>query len=150
MKTLSQLPDVRHEQPFHFFDTHHQPTLCELVVHPANGWAVATELPDAKGAGLMYSLTTLASKVCTEFEIEPAQFSLFARYAYADELKGLHLVQFGHSDRDLFEGIRFLAPTRRELLTDVVGVLLQQLTTGQALALEWRAVPALSGPGTTS
>lgn len=81
MQDFRQLPGVYQVQPFHFFDPHHQPTRCELVVQPAQGWAVATELPDAKGAGLMYSLTTLAAKICQEYEVAPAQLSLFVRYA---------------------------------------------------------------------
>jgi hypothetical protein len=141
---------VRQAQPFHFFDPHHQPTKCELVVCPAQGWAVATELPDAKGAGLMHSLTTLASKVCTEYNIAPAQLSLFARYAYSDEATGWYMVRFDHSDRDLFDGVRFLAPTRKEVPPDVAGVLLKELASGQAPALEWRAVPFLADPSTTS
>ena len=114
--------------------------------------ALATELPDAKGAGLMHSLTTLASKICTEYHIAPAQLSLFARYAYDDETTGWYVVRFDHSDRDLFEGVRFLVPTRKELPPDVASVLLAQLASGQAPApaLEWRAVVFLAGLSTTS
>ena len=146
METLSQLPGV-HVQPFYFFGPEHQLTKCHLVVAAAQGWAVATELPDAQGPGLMYSLTTLASKVCTEYAIDPAQLSLFARYAYPDEVTNLYLVQFGFADWHLFEGLIFEAPCRQQLPPDVAGQLLKRLASGQALAPEWRAVPSLVGRG---
>jgi len=146
MKTLSQLPSVTYALLFAFSDPHHQQTNCELVVHPDQGWAVATELPEAPGAGLMQSLTTLASQICTKYGIQPQRLSLFARYAYPEDAIGWYVVRFDHSDPDLFAGVRFLVPSRKELKPDVAGLLLEQLARGQALAPEWRAI----GPHTTS
>lgn len=53
------------------------------------------------------------------------------------------MVRFGHSDPDLFEGIRFLAPTCKELSPEATAALLEQLISGQAPAPECRALPVL-------
>jgi hypothetical protein len=51
MLTLSELPDVRQVQPFHFYDAQHKPTKCDLLVNPAQGWAIATTGPTPEAQG---------------------------------------------------------------------------------------------------
>ncbi|MFD2719667.1 hypothetical protein ACFST9_13140 [Hymenobacter monticola] len=57
------------------------PTRCELVVHPEQGWDVATELAE-NGAGLAQCQVTLAAKICQENNIDPQALTLFTRHAY--------------------------------------------------------------------
>ena len=72
MNNLSTLAGVTHALPFHLYDdVKQQPTRCELVVHPAQGWAVATELENGT-AGLSQCPVTLAAKVCQQFNIRGA------------------------------------------------------------------------------
>lgn len=142
MNLLHTLAGVKHALPFDLFDdTRHQPTRCELVVHPAQGWAVATELPDSGTAGLALCQVTLATKLCQEYEIDPRALTLFTRYAYSAAHESVYAVRFVSGDRDLFDGVRFLGPRRDMLNPEDVAALVQQLTEGRAPAPVWRALP---------
>jgi hypothetical protein len=139
MLTLSELPDVRQVQPFHFYDAQHKPTKCDLLVNPAQGWAIATDRPDAGGAGLMQSFATLAAKICQDYQVEPGQLMLLVRYAYDNDFSSLYVVHFAHGERDLFEGVRFLTPRRQELPPEAAAELLEQLQSGHGPSSTLRA-----------
>ncbi|MFC6225833.1 hypothetical protein ACFP2F_21490 [Hymenobacter artigasi] len=141
MNSLSTLAGVTHVLPFHLYDdVKQQPTRCELVVHPAQGWAVATEL-DNGTAGLIQCQVTLATKICQEYHIDPQALTLFTHYAYTGNYENVYVVRFVSGTRDLFDGIRFLGPRRYMLTPEDVTVLVQLLNNGQAPASEWRALP---------
>lgn len=151
MNSLHLLADVTHVLPFHLYDdVKRQPTRCELVVQPAQGWAVATELPQTLQQpaliGLVQCHVTLAAKVCQEYNIEPSSLTLFTRYAYSDNYENVYAVHFGHGERDLFDGIRFLEPRRVMLNQEDVGALVVQLRSGQAPPPAWRALAPTSAP----
>ena len=141
MNALHTLAGVTHALPFHLYDdVKRQPSRCELVVHPAQGWAVATELSDSGGPGLASCQLTLATKVCQEYGIDPEALTLFTRYAYTGSYENVYAVRFVSGERDLFDGIRFLGPRRDMLNPEDVTALVQQLTEGQAPAPNWRAL----------
>ena len=139
MLSFSELPNVRQVQPFHFYDAQQKPTKCDLLVNPAQGWAIATDRPDAGGAGLMQSFAPLAAKICQEYQIDPAQLTLLVRYAYDNDFSSLYVVYFAHGERDLFDGVRFLTPKRQELPPAAAAELLEQLHSGQAPSSTLRA-----------
>lgn len=140
MNNLSTLAGVTHALPFHLYDdVKQQPTRCELVVHPAQGWAVATELENGT-AGLSQCPVTLAAKVCQQFNIDPQALTLFTRYAYTGNYENVYVVRFVSGERDLFDGVRFLGPRRDMLRPEEVDALVQQLSSGQAPAPAWRAL----------
>jgi hypothetical protein len=141
MLSFSDVAAVREVQPFNFSDAQRKPRTCDLLVNPAQGWAIATESADAEGAGLMQSFAPLAAKICQEYQIEPAQLTLFVRYAYDNAFTSLYVVHFAHGERDLFEGVRFLTPRRQELPFEAAAELLEQLQSGQAPSPTLRAIP---------
>ena len=110
MLSFSDVAAVREVQPFHFLDAQRKTIACDLLVNPAQVWAIATERPDAEGAGLMQSFAPLAAKICQDYQLDPAQFTLLVRYAYDNDFTSLYVVHFAQGERDLFEGVRFLAP----------------------------------------
>ncbi len=141
MNSLHTLAGVTHALPFHLYDdVKRQPTRCELVVHPGQGWAVATEM--AGGAGLAQCHLTLATLICQQYPIAPAALTLFTRYAYTTAHESIYAVRFGVGERDLFDDIRFVGPRREALNSEDVAALQQALTTGQAPAPGWRALSA--------
>lgn len=139
MESIHLIAGVMHALPFHFFDPQHQPTRCELAVHPQHGWAVATELPEV-APGLTACSLTLATKLCQEFDIAPAALVLFTRYTYSSNYENIYVVRFGHGEKDLFDGVRFLAPHRDLLTPEQVASLVDELRAGQAPASTWRAL----------
>ena len=131
---------VTHALPFHLYDdVKQQPTRCELVVYPAQGWAVATEL-DKGTTGFIQCQVTLATKICQEFSIAPEALTLLTRYAYTGNYENVYVVRFVSGERDLFDRIRFLALRRDMLKPEDVDALVQQLSNGQAPAQQWRAL----------
>ena len=142
MNARHTLAGVTHALPFHLYDdVKRPPTRCELIVNPAQGWAVATEIPDTGTPGLAFCQVTLATKICQEYAIDPTGLTLFTRYAYAGSYENVYVVRFVSGERDLFDGIRFLGPRRDMLNPEDVTALVEQLTNGQAPALVWRAIP---------
>lgn len=139
METLLQIPGIQQIQPFHFLDSNHQPTKCNLLVHPAQGWAIATELHLAGQTPIQYCALTLASKVCQEFSIDPTALALFSRYDYG-EVASYYVLHFVHGGPDLFFGISFLGPLRDVLPQEQAEQLFQQLAAGQQPAPELRAL----------
>lgn len=139
METPLDIPGTQQVRPFHFFDAQHQPTRCDLVVHPAHQWAIATELPQNGRAGINQCPQTLAAKICGEYEIDPAALVLLVRYAYPDT-DSYFVVRFVQGDRDLFDGFTFLGPSREPLDPDQVAELLAQLTAGEEPRATFRAV----------
>ena len=151
MNSLHLLADVTHVLPFHLYDdVKRQPTRCELVVHPAQGWAVASELPQTLQQpaliGLVQCHITLAAKICQEYNIEPSALTLFTRYAYSDNFENVYAVHFGHGERDLFDGVRFVEPRRGMLNQEDAAALAVQLRSGQAPAPVWRALASAPAP----
>lgn len=140
MEFLSEVAEAQQVQPFHFFDANGKPTRCSLVVHPAQKWAIATELANTAYTGLAQCPTTLATKICQEYEIEPEALILFTRYTYAPDHSSMYVVRFGHGTRDFFEGVHLVAPSRDALTDADVAELLQSLSNGQAPATAWRAL----------
>lgn len=134
------LAGVTHAMPFHLYDdVNQQPTRCELVVHPVQGWAVATEL-ESGTAGLVQCHMTLASKICQQYNIEPQALTLFTRYNYTGNYENVYVVRFVSGTRDLFDGVRFIGPYRNILCIEDIHTLVQQLSTGQNAAPQWRAL----------
>lgn len=141
LNALHTLPDVIHVLPFHLYDdVTRQPARCELVVHPAHGWAVATEPEQGAVGSLLQCPVTLAAKVCQQYGIAPGALSLFTRYAYSSNYENVYAVRFGHGERDLFNDVRFLAPRRDMLSPEDVAALVQALQQGQVPAPTWRAL----------
>ena len=139
METPLDIPGTQQVRLFHFLDAQHQPTRCDLAVHPAHQWAIATELPQNGRAGINQSPQTLAAKICGEYEIDPAALALLVRYAYPDT-DSYFVVRFVQGDRDLFDGFTFLGPSREPLDPDQVAELLAQLTAGEEPRATFRAV----------
>jgi hypothetical protein len=134
MESLAALPGVVHANPFHLYDDDkRQPVKCDLVVQPAQGWAVATELADG-GPGLVLCPLTLAT--CNN--IEPEKLALFVRYAYDTSYESIYSLHFAASGRDLFDGVRFTEATRHLVPIVDVPALLNVLSTGQTAT--WRAL----------
>jgi len=147
MENLLNLPGTRHVRPLHFFDAQAQPTRCDLLVHPAQGWAVATELPQNGRAGINQCPQSLAAKFCGEYGIALEALVLLARYAYPDE-DSYFLVRFVHGSADLFDGFTFAGPSREPLDPNQVEELFTQLTAGQEPQPQLRAIhPTTSRPG---
>ena len=140
MEFLSEVAEAQQVQPFYFFDSSNQPTRCSLVVHPAQKWAIATELSATAYTGLAQCPITLAAKICQEYEIEPEGLILFTRSTYGTDYSLFYAVRFGHGHRDFFEGVHFVAPSRDKLTDDEAAELLQTLSSGQAPAPTWRAL----------
>ena len=141
MNSLSTLAGVTHALPFHLYgDVKQLPTRCELVVHPVQGWPVATELNNGT-TGLIQCQVTLATKICQEFGIAPEAPTLLTRYACTGNYENVSVVRFVSGKRDLFDGIRFLRPRRDMLKPEDMDALVQQLTTGEAPEPGWRSLP---------
>lgn len=139
METLLQIPGIQNIEPFHFFDTEHKPTQCNLLVHPAQGWAIATELHKAGQTTIQFCALTLASKVCQDFNIDPTALALFSRYDYGG-IANYYVLHFVHGGPDLFFGISFLGPMRDVLPQEQAEELFQQLVAGQRPGPELRAL----------
>jgi hypothetical protein len=146
MNTLENLPGVTHANPFHLYDDEkRRPVKCDLVVNPAEAWAVATELTDA-GPGLVLCPLTLATAVCTKYDIAPERLMLFVRYAYAADYESIYSLHFVAGGRDLFDGVRFVGATRQLVPQVDVPALLEALSTSQAPAVSMRAIRPVSVP----
>lgn len=143
METLLSLPSILEKKPFHFFDAQAQPTRCDLIVSPAQGWAIATELPQTGRAGLNQCPQTLAAKICGEYGIAPGMLILLIRYAYPDA-DSYFVVRFVQGGADLFDGLTFIGPSREPLDPDQVAELFQQLTAGEAPQPLLRAIQPLT------
>jgi hypothetical protein len=143
MNTLQTIPGVTHTSPFHLYDDEkRQPVKCDLLVHPAQGWAVATELADG-GPGLLLCPLTLATSICREYKIEPEKLVLFVRYAYGADYENIYALHFVEGGRDLFDTVRFTGASRQLVPLVDMPVLLEALRTGQAAT--WKpARPAAS------
>lgn len=139
MENLLTIPGIKQVRPLHFFDAQAQPTRCNLLVHPAQGWAITTELPQAGRAGIGQCPQTLAAKICGEYGIAPAALVLLARYAYPDA-DSYFLVRFVQGGADLFDGFTFIGPHREPLDPHQVAVLFNQLVAGEQPAPNWRAI----------
>lgn len=131
METLANLPGVR------------QPAQCSLLVHPGQGWAIATEQPN--GPGLAQCHLTLATKICQDYGIQPETLSLFTRYAHGDT--NMYAVRFETGERDLFEAVRFMGARREWLHPQEAAALVEALAEGQAPAPAWRAVRVATPSG---
>jgi len=131
MESLAALPGVVHANPFHLYDDDkRQPVKCDLVVHPGQGWAVATELADG-GPGLVLCSLTLATSICSQYNIEPEKLALFVRYAYGTDYESIYSLHFAAGGRDLFDGVRFTGATRHLVPIVDVPALLDALSAGQ-------------------
>jgi hypothetical protein len=130
MESLLDIPGIQEKKPFHFFDAQAQPTRCDLVVSPAQGWAIATELPQTGRAGLNQCPQTLAAKICGEYGIAPSLLLLLIRYAYPDA-DSYFVVRFVQGGADLFDGFTFIGPRREPLDPNQVEELFHQLKAGQ-------------------
>lgn len=138
MNALKNLPGITHTHPFHLYDDDkRQPVKCDLVVHPAQGWAVATELADG-GPGLVMCPLTLAISICTEYRIEPEKLVLLVRYAYSTEYESIYSLHYAAGGRDLFDGVSFAGATRHLVPVVDVPALMKALSTGQVAT--WRAL----------
>lgn len=145
--SLVAQPGVNHALPFFLPDeSRSERVRCELVVHPALGWAIATEIEAPDSAVLVRSLVNLATQVCLDYGIDPCQLVLFIRYAFTPAYENLYAVRFGAGGRDLFNGVRFCDPRRELLNLEQLTLLEQSLLSGQGSLLHWRALaqPALS------
>lgn len=141
MKTLEQLPGVEQESTFRFTDAANKPAQCELLVSRSRKWAVATEQHYAGIAGpLAGSAPGLAAKVCEKYGIEPDELVLFTHYVYGSSYESWYVVRFAGGGRDLFEGIRFVGPSRELLTPEQAGELKAQLQDPTQLQLAWRAI----------
>lgn len=140
MDFLTQVTQAQQVQPFHFSDPHNQPARCNLVVSPAQGWAIATELSASGGTGLIHCHISLAARICQEYDIQPEALALFTRYTYAETHADMYVVRFGHGSRDFFEGVHFVAPSREQLTEDEAAHLVQVLAGGRAPSPVWRAI----------
>jgi hypothetical protein len=142
MNTLESIAGVTHTNPFHLYaDEKRQPVKCDLVVQPAQGWAVATELSDG-GPGLILCPLTLAAAICRDYSIEPEKLVLVVRYAFGADYENLYLLHFATGERDLFDAVRFSGPARHLVPQLDVPALLEALSTGQVAP--WRALKSSS------
>jgi hypothetical protein len=145
MTSLALVSGLTHVPVFRFVDEQYQPLQSELLVSRANHWAVATEQPQSNpknGGPLQLGAPSLAANICREYEIEPADLTLFARYVYSGGYESLYAVHFASGTRDLFEGIRFIGIMPRELLKpEQVTELMHLLHAGQPAPAMWRAIP---------
>ena len=148
MDALLQLPGVDHVPVFHIYDDEkRQPARCELMVAPALGWAVATQLYDG-GPGLVVCHQTLAVKVCQLYPIAPERLVLFTRYADPERTyQNLYSLHFASGGRDLFNEISFVGPTRRPVAELDTPFLMQALQAGEPLPAEWRALQRVAAKG---
>ena len=145
MENLLSIPGVQQVEPLHFFDAQAQPIRCDLLVHPAQGWAIATELPQTGRAGLSQCPQTLAAKICGEYGIAPAGLVLLVRYAYPD-VDSYFLVRFVQGGTDLFNGFTFIGASREPLDPEQVAELFTQLTAGAGPSATFRAVQPPAPP----
>lgn len=147
METLLSLPGIQERKPFYLFDAQSQPTKCDLVVSPEQGWAIATELPQAGRTSLSQCPQTLAAKICSEYGNAPALLILLVRYAYPDA-DSYFLVRFVQGGADLFDGFTFIGPSREPLDPKQVEELFDQLRAGQEPHPALRAIhPPISRHG---
>ncbi|GAA4509557.1 hypothetical protein GCM10023172_43220 [Hymenobacter ginsengisoli] len=98
-------------------------------MHPAQGWAIATEPPKAGCRGFHEGAENLAAKICLDYDIAPAALVLLAHYVYAGK-DCYFLYRFVHGDHDLFGGITFIGGYRKPLDPAQVARLRQQLMAG--------------------
>jgi hypothetical protein len=115
---------------FHFCDHNQQPIKCRLLVHPSQGWAVATELPDTKG--LVQAAPALAAKICQQYTIDPSFLTLLTRHINGNYYEAYYAVHFGHSERGLQNSFCFQNATRQLLGPEEIALLLQRLQAGVA------------------
>lgn len=147
MDSLLQMPGVIHAPIFHLYDDEkRQPARCELMVAPALGWAVATQINDG-GLGLVVCRQTLAVKVCQLYPIEPERLVLFLRYTDLSTYQNLYSLHFASGGRDLFNEISFVGPTRRPVAELDTPFLIKALQAGEPLPSEWRALQPVVAKG---
>ena len=139
LEKLRNIPGVQLAQPFHFTGLRAQVAQCDLVVHPAQGWAIATEPPLARGTGFNECAENLAGKICEDYDIAPTALVLIAHYVYAakDYYFQYHFV---HGDHDVFGGITFIGAHRKPLDPEQAVQLLQQLLAGREPGPEMIAI----------
>jgi len=130
MNLLTTDPLVKEVAAFHFCDHNQQPTKCRLLVHPLQGWAVATELPDTKG--LVQSAPALAAKICQQYNIDPCILTLLTRHVNGNYYEAYYAVHFGHSEQSLRNSLCFKGATRQLLGPEETANLLRRLQAGMA------------------
>lgn len=143
IESLRQVPGVQHVPTFHFFDDELKPVQCELLVSPQQGWAVATEHPEAstlRGGPISRGVIQLAAKICQEYAIEPDALILLARYCYPGGQDSVLIVRFAQGSRDLFEMVRFVGPSREVIPDEQLAAVVQELQLPESPAPGWRAV----------
>ncbi|QNE42302.1 hypothetical protein F1C16_22010 (plasmid) [Hymenobacter sp. NBH84] len=129
MENLRNIPGVQMAPSFNFTGVRAQLAQCDLVVHPAQGWAIATEPPEARVTGFNECAENLAAKICIEYDIAPTALVLVAHYVYAGN-EYYFLYHFVHGDHDIFGGITFIGAHRKLLDAGQVAQLLQHLLAG--------------------
>jgi hypothetical protein len=129
LEKLRSIPGVHLAQPFHFIGVCAQPAQCDLVVNPAQGWAIATEPPQAGQTGFNECAESLAAKICEDYDIAPTGLVLIAHYVYAGKYYYFRY-HFVHGDHDIFGGITFIGAHRKPLAPEQVALFLQQLIAG--------------------
>ncbi|GAC1605506.1 MAG: hypothetical protein NVS3B25_34830 [Hymenobacter sp.] len=139
MEKLRSIPGVHLVPSFHFTGILAQPAQCDLAVHPAQGWAIATESPEARGNGFNECAENLAAKICADFDIAPTALVLIAHYVYAGR-DNYFLYRFVHGDHDIFGGITFIGAHRKRLHAAQVAQLLQHLEAGGQPGPEFIAI----------
>jgi hypothetical protein len=145
MQTLSALEGAVHHPLFRFLDATQGAMQCELLVHPLQGWAIATEQPGKGRPNLMPCAPTLAAKICREFNVPFDSLVLLTRCVYGPGNESIYVQRFGHGEVDLFETARFLAPTREPLMEHQVSALLEGLQAGQGVSPQWRTLARAVG-----
>ncbi|MBO3273102.1 hypothetical protein [Hymenobacter defluvii] len=146
MNNLDMLPGVVKVLPFVVHDdVRYKPSQCELLVHPEQGWSIATELaagPNNISVALTLCHHTLAAMICKAHKIELAHFTLFTRYAYSEAHESVYVVRFSAGERNLFDEVRFVG-ARRELVNPAdMAAVKRYLCDGQAPPRNWRALVA--------
>lgn len=139
LEKLRSIPGVQFAQSLPFAGVHSQRAQCDLVVHPAQGWAIATEPPEAGGTAFNECAENLAAKICADFDIAPTALVLIANYDYAGRDYYL-LYHFVHGDHDIFGGITFIGGHREPLDPAQIFQLEQHLVAGGQLGLELIAI----------
>ncbi len=129
LEKLRSIPGIQLTQPFHFTGVGAQLAQCDLVVNPPQGWAIATEPPQARHTGFNECAESLAAKICEDYDIAPTALVLLAHYVYAG--RGYYfLYRFVHGDHDILGGITFIGGHREPLDPAQVVQLEQHLVAG--------------------
>ena len=147
MENLLSIPGSQRAEPFYFFNDLAQPARCEVLVHPANGWAIVTDLPLFFWDRIGLRSLDLAAMLCDQYGIAPTALVLLARYA-SPHADSYCLLRFVHGDRDIFGGFTFIGPMREPLDPKQVAELLARLNAGGPPQRSLRAIknPLLPHP----